>query len=447
MAEIAPFRGFSYNPEEVKDLGQVTIPPYDVISPEEQRVFHDSNPYNFIRLELGLPSPEDSSDNNPHTRAAAFIEKWTTQGVFVRSPQPAVYRYELDYSTETEAAKTRRGFICALRLEDFSSGRVRPHERTFQAAKDERLGLMLSCNANLSPVFALYPDSNEQVYSALCGDNAQDPAISFKDRAGMAHRMWPVTERSVLDRVRQLMLDKPLFIADGHHRYETALNYRNILRSRHVGNSPNAAYEFIMVYLSDMNDPGLTILPTHRLLRNLGDRDCEELIQGAKDLFDIEAFDAGSEGRRQWREAIRAGGARQDTTIGVYGKKGSSVYALTAKRERVCALLEAKNIPPALRTLDVVVLDQLLLRDLLGLSDQFLASEGNISFLHDFSAAVEEVSSQRFDAGFFINETRIAQVREVASAGLTMPHKSTYFYPKVTSGLVINPLFPNEEIL
>ncbi len=447
MAEIAPFRGFSYNLEEVKDLSQVTIPPYDVISPEEQRAFHDSNPYNFIRLELGLPSPEDSAENNPHTRAAACIEKWTAQGVLVRSPEPAIYRYELDYRTENQAVKTRRGFICALRLEDFSSGGVRPHEKTFQAAKDERLGLMLSCNANFSPVFALYPDSNEEVYSALSGGRAQAPAVSFKDRAGMAHRLWPVTERSIVDRVRQLMLDKPLFIADGHHRYETALNYRNILRARCSGNSPNAAYEFIMVYLSDMNDPGLTILPTHRLLRHLGDRDCKALIQRAQDFFTIEAFDAGSQGRGQWKEAIRAGAARKETTIGFYCKRGCSVYALTAKRERVDALLAGKNIPPALRSLDVVVLDQLLLRDLLGLSDQFLADAGNISFMHDFCAAVEEVSSERFDAGFFINETRIAQVSEVASSGLIMPHKSTYFYPKVTSGLVINPLFPNEEII
>ncbi|MGC9196915.1 MAG: DUF1015 domain-containing protein [Syntrophobacteraceae bacterium] len=447
MAEIAPFRGFSYNLEEVKDLAQVTIPPYDVISPEEQRAFHDSNPFNFIRLELGLPSPDDSSENNPHTRAAGWIDQWTTQGVLVRSPRPAIYRYELDYKTETEAVKTRRGFICALRLEDFSSGGVRPHEKTFQAAKDERLGLMLACNANLSPVFALYPDSNEEIYSALCSDKPQAPAVSFKDRAGMAHRLWPVSERPIVDRVRQLMLDKPLFIADGHHRYETALNYRNILRTRYGASSPNAAYEFIMVYLTDMNDPGLTILPTHRLLRNLGDRDCEELIQRAQDLFDIEAFDAGSEGRRHWKQAIRTGGAKEDITIGIYGKKASSVYALTAKKDRVDALLARKNIPPALRSLDVVVLDQLLLRDLLGLSDQFLANEANISFMHDFCAASEEISSQRFDAGFFINETRIGQVREVASAGLIMPHKSTYFYPKVTSGLVINPLSPNEEIV
>ena len=326
MAEIAPFRGLRYNPGEVPDIAQVTIPPYDVISPEEQRAFHDKNPYNFIRLELGLKSPEDTPANNPHTRAAACIEQWTNRGILVRNPEPSIYRYELDYITENEPVKTRRGFICALRLEDFSSGRVRPHEKTFQAVKDERFNLMLACNANLSPVFALYPDSGQQVYSALCGGAASDPPVSFTDWAGMAHRLWPVTDRVVLDRARELMVDKPIFIADGHHRYETALNYRNELRKRHGGGNPNAPYEFIMVYLTDMNEPGLTILPTHRLLRNLDGWDCEQFVERAKSLFHVERFESQNSGRLKWKEAIGAGVSRKDTTFGVYCSKAASTH-------------------------------------------------------------------------------------------------------------------------
>ncbi|MGC8491897.1 MAG: DUF1015 domain-containing protein [Syntrophobacteraceae bacterium] len=444
MAEIAPFRGLRYNLQEVPDLSQVTIPPYDVISPEEQREFYEKNPYNFIRLELGPASPEDSPTNNPHTRAGVLIEEWTRRGVLLRNPSPSLYRYELDYSTEGEQVKTRKGFICALRLEDFSSGRVRPHEKTFQAVKDERLDLMFACKANLSPVFALYPDSGEQVYSALCHQAPPDPAVSFTDAAGMAHRLWPVSDRPTIDRVRELMLEKPIFIADGHHRYETALNYRNALRKRYGTGNPNASYEYIMVYLTDMNEPGLTIMPTHRLLRNLGDRDCERFVEKAKDLFEIQRFEPQNGNLPKWKEAIRAGGSTNNTTIGVYWK--GCVHVLTAKKDAVTSLLARKGTPPALRTLDVVVLDQLLLREILGLSDQFLADDRNIAFTHDFAGAVEEVRSRKFDAGFFINYTRIEQVRDVASAGLIMPHKSTYFYPKVTSGLVINPLFPDEEI-
>ena len=446
MAEIAPFRGLRYNQEMIPDLAQVVIPPYDVISPEEQRAFHESNPYNFIRLELGLPAPEDSSEDNPHTRAAGWIRQWQDQRILLRNPNPSVYCYELDYKEGPDAVKTRKGFICALRLEDFSSGRVRPHEKTFQAIKDERLALMLACNANLSPVFALYPDSNEEAYLALASGKRGDPVISFTDFYGMTHRVWPVTDRTVLDQVRKLTLDKPIFIADGHHRYETALNYRNAFRERYGSGNPNASYEFIMVYLTDMNEPGLTILPTHRLLRNLGDWDCEGLFERAKSYFHVERFESENGGELRWKEAIREGGLRKDTTIGFYCKDAAHVYLLTAKRDVVSSLLAQQGTPVQMTTLDVVVLDQVVLRGLLGLSDQFLENERNISFMHDFAEALDAVKSHRFDAGFFINHTRIEQVREVASAGLIMPHKSTYFYPKVISGLVINPLSPNEEI-
>ena len=306
---------------------------------------------------------------------------------------------------------------------------------------------MLACNANLSPVFALYPDSNETVHSTLASGRRGDPVVSFTDFAGMTHRVWPVTGLPILDRVGKLMLDKPIFIADGHHRYETALNYRNVLRERYGSVNPNASFEFIMVYLSNMNESGLTILPTHRLLRNLGQWDSERLIESAKSLFHVERFESENGGELRWKEAIRAGGMRKDTTIGFYCKEAACVYVLTAKRDRISSLLAQKGTPEPLRTLDVVVLDQIVLRDLLGLSEQFLANERNISFMHDFAEALEAVKSSRFDAGFFINHTRIEQVREVASAGLIMPHKSTYFYPKVISGLVINPLIPDEEIL
>jgi uncharacterized protein (DUF1015 family) len=323
---------------------------------------------------------------------------------------------------------------------------VRPHEKTFQAIKEERLALMLACNANLSPVFALYPDSEEKVHNALASGKSGAPAMSFTDSAGMTHRVWPITERTILNEVRDLMMDKPIFIADGHHRYETALNYRNIFRERHGTGNPHASYEFVMVYLTDMNESGLTILPTHRLLRDLGAWGPERFIEKAKTCFDVESFKIENGGELRWKEAIAAGGSRRDTTIGFYCRGAASVYVLTAKRDAVSSLLAQKGIAVPLRTLDVVVLDEVLLRDLVGLSDQVLANERNISFMHDFTEALDAVKSGRYDAGFFINNTRIEQVREVASAGLIMPHKSTYFYPKVLSGLVINPLSPDEEI-
>ncbi|MHC1724680.1 MAG: DUF1015 domain-containing protein [Syntrophobacteraceae bacterium] len=446
MAEIAPFRGLRYNQEIIPALAEVVIPPYDVISREEQDAFHERHPYNMIRLELGLPTAEDTIKDNPHTRAAAFMQQWEHQRVLVRNPEPTIYYYELDYSSGAVGAKTRRGFICALRLEDFSSGGVRPHEKTFQAVKDERFSLMLSCNANLSPVFALFSDPDEKVQWAFNSAKRHGPAVSFMDHAGMGHRVWMVTDKTLLGQVRELMRDKAIFIADGHHRYETALNFRNALREIHGSENSHASYEYVMIYLADMNQEGLSILPTHRLLRGLVAWEPLQFIEKAKKFFEVRRFEAENGGELKWKEAIESGGARKETAIGFYCKEAGCVYVLTAKRDAVSAWLEEKGTPQPLRTLDVVVLDQLLLRNLLGLPDEFLGNEHNISFMHDFGAALKAVKSGKFDAGFFINSTRIEQVREVANAGLTMPHKSTYFYPKVTSGLVINPLSSQEEI-
>ncbi len=262
----------------------------------------------------------------------------------------------------------------------------------------------------------------------------------------MTHRLWMVTDPAIHDRVADLMREKAIFIADGHHRYETAINYRNAMRERYGSGDPDAPYEFVMVYLSEMEQPGLTILPTHRLLRNLGSWSPTQFIENAKTFFDVQRFNTANGGELKWRSAIEAGGSRREITIGFYCREADCVYVLTARDREVSSWLEGRGMPEPLRALDVAVLDQVVLRGLLGLSDEFLANADNISFMHDFSDALHAVKSSDFAAGFFINATRIEQVRDVADAGLIMPHKSTYFYPKVTSGLVINPLSPCEDI-
>lgn len=446
MAEIAPFRGLRYNQSIIPDLAEVVIPPYDVISPREQAEFTERNPYNMIRLELGLPTHEDSPTDNPHTRASACMRQWEHQRILVRNPEPTIYYYELDYTCARKPAKTRKGFICVLRLEEFSGGRIRPHEKTFQAIKDERFSLMLSCHANFSPVFALYSDPGSKVDEVLTAGRRGEPVVSFTDYFGMTHRLWMVTAPVIHKQVGTMMQEKAIFIADGHHRYETALNYRNAMRERYRTGDPNAPYEFVMVYLSEMEQPGLTILPTHRLLKNLGNWSPMKFIEDSKAFFNIHRFVTVNEDELKWKSAIEAAVSRDETTIGFYCKEAGGAYTLTAKRERVSSWLVQKGMPAPLRSLDVAVLDQVVLRGLMGLSDEFLVDSDSISFMHDFSETLHAVKSGNFTAGFFINPTRIEQVREVADAGLMMPHKSTYFYPKVISGLVINPLSPCEDI-
>jgi uncharacterized protein (DUF1015 family)/phosphoribosylanthranilate isomerase len=446
MAEIAPFQGLRYNPKRIPDLSQVVIPPYDVISPREQEAFYECNPYNMIRLELGKAAPEDNETANPHTRAASYLHEWQSSGVLIREDRPVLYYYELDYTIGNGLKTTRYGFLCLLRLEGFESGLVRPHERTFQAVKDERLKLMLACHANLSSVFALYSDPHELVDRSLKKSLEAEPIMAFRDREGMGHRIWRVSDEQAFQNIQTLMRDKAIFIADGHHRYETALNYRAIQRERHPNAGEHAPFEYIMVYLSNLNQGGLTILPTHRLLRHLPSWSPDAFLQSAAAYFDIEEFEASEVGRAQWAGALDAARPEQRTVIGFHSHPSRSCYLFKTRSETVVELLERCSIPAVLCGLDVVVLDEVLLKKLLALPDGFLADSDNIHFKHNLEEAVNDVCSGRYEAGFFINPTRIEQVQEVASAGLIMPHKSTYFYPKVGSGMVIHPILPHERV-
>ncbi len=440
MAEIAPFCGLRYNTEKLEDLATVVIPPYDVISPGEQELFHHLSPYNMVHLELGRPNLDDTEADNPHTRAAEHLQKWQQAKVLTRDEQPALYYYELDYPVAPGLRQTRYGFICTLRLEDFSSGFVRPHEKTFQAVKDERLGLMLACQANLSPVFALYSDPAMVVDHTLRLGREAAPVISFMDRGGMKHRLWRVLDPETIQRVATLMLDKPIYIADGHHRYETALNYRSLQRQRR-GNAPtNAPFEYIMMYLSNLDQGGLMILPTHRLLRQMGSWEPQGFLREASAYFEVADYETTVQGQLRWREDLEEGQSVNKTLIGLYWRHAEAFYLLKARDEAILSYLARCGVDEMLRSLDVVILDKLLLRHLLGFSDAFLASERNIHFEQDLLEAVAAVQSGTYEAGFFINPTRIKQVQEVASAGLIMPHKATYFYPKVGSGLVIHSL-------
>jgi uncharacterized protein (DUF1015 family) len=324
---------------------------------------------------------------------------------------------------------------------------VRPHEKTFQAVKDERLGLMLSCQANLSPVFALYADPAQLVDHELKSGRDSDPVFSFRDRQGMEHRFWRIRNLKVLQQARALMLDKAIFIADGHHRYETALAYREIQRRRFSHAGPRAPYEYIMMYLSNMNQGGLVILPTHRLIRNLQHRNVEAFLKKTGAFFEVSSFEVTQRGQKEWQTHLELGQSGEANLIGFYCREVEQFYLFKAKHRAVASYLAALGLPEVLHGLDVVILDQILLRHLLELPEAFLANENNIHFRHDLLDAMLQVQAGRYDMTFLINPTRIDQVQRVASAGLIMPHKSTYFYPKVGSGLVVHPLAPEEEML
>jgi uncharacterized protein (DUF1015 family) len=447
MAEIAAFRGLLYNQALVPDLDAVITPPYDVISPEQQEMYYRRHPYNFIRLILGRKEPGDDERNNWYTRAAAILRTWQEKKVLIRDPRPALYDYEIDYQESPDTFKTRQGFICLVRLQDFSQGSVRPHERTYEATKSERLKLITACNADLSQVFALYSDSAR--VAGYCLEKGRDEvaAISFTDSTGIRHRMWRVTQAEVIRQVAAVMKDKSLFIADGHHRYETALSYQRLMQQRHADLGVHASFNFVLMYLCNMDQPGLTILPTHRMFVHLPHFEMEAFLAQAKDYFEVVRFPFDADRRTRMLDEfismLRSAGDRH--FIGVY-LAGSREFVLL--KLRTAANHEAWNgrLPKPLQQLDVVVLTELVLKRFLNLDERLLNDERQIQYRHSAWEAVEQVDKGLFHLTFLINPTRISQVQEVANSGLVMPHKSTYFYPKVIDGSVLNLVDPHEEV-
>jgi uncharacterized protein (DUF1015 family) len=271
--------------------------------------------------------------------------------------------------------------------------------------------------------------------------------MSFTDRGRLVHRLWSLSSPEVIGRVQELMREQTIFIADGHHRYETALNYRNQMRQRYPSAGERASFEYVMMYLANMNDDGVSILPTHRLLAARPEWNESRLLEAAEGLFEVRSFATGGDGMRAWADALKSELDRKRTAIGFYRQGLDRFYLLEARYAEVDPMLEEEEVPEGLRHLDVVILDRIVLRRLLGLTGEYLGEPRNIRFQHSLPEAVKEIQGGSNEWGFFVNPTRIDQVQEVAGAGLIMPHKATYFYPKVGSGLVVNPLDPSERIL
>ncbi len=438
MAKIMPFHGLLYNPEKIMNLRDVMTPPYDVVSPEEQDAFYKSHPHNIIRLILGKAHPADTETDNWYTRAMADFEKWQSEKVLVRDVKPALYFTEMDYSTHGTQS-TRRGLIALVGLEDFDSGVILPHERTFSATKSERLRLMETCHANFSQIFSLYPDRENKVIShlkqAIAGKN---PDIDFDDQDGFHHRLWRITDPGVIDTVATDMSEKPLYIADGHHRYETALNYRNKRLAEDPGLAGDSSCRYVMMYLSSMHDPGLTVLPAHRLINDLPKERLDTFLEKASPFFDMEIFNGADREKteRAFLDNLKSH-SKEGHAIGIFMKNNDALHILRL-RQGVMERLFGDKLPEPLKRLDVTILTQVILKNILELTEKDLDDKHKISYISNLSDALKAIRDRGSAVAFIMNPTKIAQVQQIADARLIMPRKSTYFYPKVITGLVLN---------
>ena len=419
MARIRPFRALRYDPDVVGDLEHVVAPPYDVIGPEQQNLLHLRSPYNAVHLDF-------NSAADRYAAAAATLQTWRAQGALRRDTASSIYGYAQDFTLDDGQPRRRLGFFAALRVEDFASGVIRPHERTFERAKEDRLALLRACRTHLSSIFCLYAGKGWALAETLRLESAR-PDVDVRDAAGVRHRLWPVSDPERIDGLTAKLADEPLIIADGHHRYETALRYS---RERETSSGRDEPFRYVLAYLTDANDAGLTILPTHRLLRQIR-------LPAAVDLFRVlsrdfrvtryplSARDAFS------RALAEPGPARRIGCV----VAGAEHYWLLSFDDRA---IRGLTVSPALKELDVTVLHDAIFAGALGLPPD--VQKQRVTYTSDEAAALDSVANGEHQAAFLLRPTSFAQVERICAGGETMPQKSTYFYPKLLTGLVFQPL-------
>ena len=443
MAEVIPFKGILYNTRKINNLADVTAPPFDVISEQEQIRFHERHPQNIIRLTLGKITENDTPTDNRYTRAADCLNRWFSDDIMLLDQEPALYLTSMEFLADGNRV-TRYGLIALIRLEPFEKGIVLPHEKTFSKVKSERLELMKACHANLSPIFSLFSDEENRIYNKLkdaIDDKSAD--IVFTDNAGQKHQLWRITDHSVHQYISDALKDKKIFIADGHHRYETALNYRDWLSARTSNFNGNHPANYVMMYLCSMEDPGLVILPAHRLLNEIPVETRESLIHKTKDYFDIITIPYNDEHHKenlsQFISILKSNASKH--CIGVCMKDCPELYLLILK-PNVMENMFGDELPGVLRNIDVTVLTRLIFMEVLGFDQARLDNERLIAYSSIAEEAIDTVFAGKHDIAFILNPTKIQQVRDIANSGLIMPRKATYFFPKVITGQVMNSLRP-----
>lgn len=439
MARIYPFRAFRYNPEKVGSLETVATQPYDKITPEMQARYYGLSPYNLARIIKGRTEPSDTDRENVYTRAARYLEDWKRERVLVQEPDPAIYPYFQEYEVPGSGQKrVRKGFIAAGQIEDYDARVIFRHEQTLSAPKADRLELLRHTRTHFGQIFMLFSDPAREVDRLLERAAAQPPAMRVRDEYGTVHTVWRVADPADVAGIQQAMADKKLIIADGHHRYETALIYRNECRARLQTSDPTAPHERVMMTFINTEGEGLTILPTHRVVSGLKEFAFAAFRQAASRYFDWYAYPFSSEAERpavvqQFHHDLVSRGEKRPT-IGAYvaGERAAYLFLL-----KINADLEKwlPDLSPGQRTLDIVLLHRLLLQNCLNLSEASVQREQNLRYLREWEEAIGLVESGQAQVTFLLNPVRIEQVRDIALRGEVLPQKSTDFYPKLLSGL------------
>lgn len=437
MAKVYPFRGVRYNTKKVGEIGDLVTPPYDVINKEAQQEFYERHPKNIIRLELGKTSPTDTDQDNQYTRAAAFYRQWLEEGTLFYEDKPSLYFYEQGFSAYNQEF-VRKGIICALQLEDYKNNVVLPHEETLPKAKADRLQLMRHCLTNFSSIFCIYNDKNNTAQSLFYEVKSEEATISFTDENGVSHKVWVVQNPEMIWKWQELMDDKEVYIADGHHRYETALEFQKEMMGKDCDGCSS-----LMVTLVNTYDPGLVVFPTYRMVHNVPGFDPQSLEQKLESMYqtsylqlDDLTSDAGLEKSAQKIVATLAEADNKSHNFCMYtGGNQALLFSIPKTGEKFNS---EKSVE--WNSLDITILQEKILNKLLGIGDKERAEGNMLSYTRDAKEALAKVISKEYQASFLLNPTQTNEVIAVAGQREKMPQKSTFYYPKLITGLVINPL-------
>jgi uncharacterized protein (DUF1015 family) len=438
MADVRPLAGIRYAATE--DLAALVTPPYDVISPEAQERYYERDPHNIIRLELGRDEPGDDSLNNKYTRAATLFAEWRLEDT-LRQDAPSLYAYEQTFSV-ADAERRRMGLLARVRLEPWDARVILPHERTMSKPKDDRLKLFHACAANLSPIMSLYDDPNQELSAILNEATTGAPTADFADDAGERHRLWRLDDPALAQMVAAFFAPRQLYIADGHHRYETSLTYRDEVRAERKETFADDATDFVLMSLTAVESPGLVVLPTHRILRGVSTDNLTTLPERLGRHFTLTPLEGDS--MEEWRGALVEAGANAPS-IALVTRDHVWLATLNDAGRAAMANVSVEGQRPgvAWQTLDVAVLQALVFGEALGVTPEDIRAGDRVTYTRNADAAVAAVRAGTDGASFaaLLNPTPPEAMRDVAQAGDRMPQKSTYFYPKLITGLVINPLW------
>ncbi|MFQ6122081.1 MAG: DUF1015 domain-containing protein [Dehalococcoidales bacterium] len=436
MAEIHPFCGVHYNKSLINDLAAVICPPYDIITPQMQQELYHQSEHNFVRLEFSRELPQDVAVNNKYTRSAATLEQWLKEGILEVDETPAIYLHDHHFTLWGREYR-RRGIIVAVRLEEWDKMVVRPHEGTLAEPKGDRLSLLWALRANTSSILALFEDQGQRVASFLVAQEQGKPIISFSTATGERHNIWAITESEIIDQIRSSLANQPLYIADGHHRYESALTYRRERCAYASSVSGDEGFNFVMMTLVDFADPGLIILPPHRLVRGLPKSTLEGLMTKLKSFFEIEELLLSMPDVWQQVDNLLTEETNQVRVI-LFGLTREHLFLLRLRDFTVTSQMMPYFHSELYKRLEVSIVDHIMLEELLELSRDKEAV--SLAYSYDRLDAVNKVLDQEYQLAFLLSPVKTEVVKAIADVGDRMSRKSTYFYPKLPSGLVFRRL-------